>query len=440
MNPAMGAAARSLIRCACIVLLAGCPVSKGPIQRAIAYLNASQTKHDSSAPGHVDYAGNWPQIFHFKNIPGYRIPDVSPFVVVFAHHALAAITPETQIALGLGDADVSNAQDMRKRAMNCLLRFQANEDAHDAGTFGFWPYDADPRPGDSPLELTLFDLLQGPLLGGDRTPVNLSYYPLELAVPADADVTATVYAALLDDQLLDGGPGAETGLGALLGGNRHTKGVLLRSDPNWLPDNSGAYLTWFMRKRNGATYGNDVDLVVNANVLFALARYGLTDTPGFGEAIALIDDAVNDGLHRTRWDDISLYYPDSYVFHYCVSRAFAEGPAPALAPAVERLAAELIDEVRHCASGTAFWDKGHPQLNTAFAVLTLINAGTNSPLVDEGVAYLERTQNPATGAWDEAPFFIARADSGIVIEWESAPLTTVLALEALCKAQLRNRR
>ena len=424
--------------CAGTLALAGCPQTQTPVQRAIAYLDAAQTKQDCWRPGHVDYNGNWPQVFHFRNVPGYRIPDVSPFVVVFAHHALSIVTPATQDALGLTETDIQRAREMRTRAIGCLNRFASDPAAHDAGAFGFWPYDAGPQTGNSPLEDVLFELLQGPVLGGDRAPINLSYFPAKLALPADADVTATVYAALRDNELLDGGDTPPAVLESLFGDNRHVNDVVLRFGPDWLPHNSGAYLTWFMNREAGAPqFGNDVDLVVNANVLFALARAGLDDAPGFAETVALINDAVGAGLHRTQWDNISLYYPDSYVFHYCVSRAYAEGPVPALAPAVQQLASELLDEVRHCADGTAYWDKGHPQLVTAFAVLTLINAGSESPVIDDAVAFLERTQDPITGAWDEAPFFIARADTGVVIEWESAPLTTALALEALCKARLR---
>ena len=416
----------------------GCPTRRSPIQRALDYLDAVQIEHDSDDRGHIDYRGNWPQVFHFKNVPGYRIDDISPFVVVFAHHALATIKPATKDALELSEADLQNALDMRLRAMECLGRFKSNDNAYDADTFGFWPYDEDAGQDITPLESLLLDLLQGPVLGGTRAPINLNYFPPALAVPADADVTATVYAALLDHHEIDEGPAVTMDIGAIFGANRHIDDVPLRFNPQWLNKNSGAYLTWFMDKGPDALqFGNDVDLVVNANVLFALARYGLADTPGFSETAVLINDAVENDLHRSSWDDISLYYPDSYVFHYCVTRAYAKGPVPELAASVARLASEIIDDARRCPDGTAHWDKGHPRLNTAFAVLSLINAGSNSSLIDEGVAYLERTQNPVSGAWDEAPFFIARADSGIVIEWESAPLTTAIALEALCKAKLR---
>ncbi len=425
--------AAAIVLCAC-----GCPAKRSPIQRALDYLDAAQVKHDSSEKRKIDYRGNWPQVFHFRNVQGYRIDDVSPFVVVFAHHALATITPATRDALGLSETDLQSAQDMRVCAVECLNRFKSDDSGYDAGAFGFWPYDNDVGQASTPLEGLLLEVLKGPVLGGTRAPINLSYFPSGLAVPADADVTATVYAALLDHQSLDDGPAVTVDIETLFGANRHIDDVLMRFSPAWLNRNSGAYLTWFMDHGPGAQqYGNDVDLVVNANILFALARYGLHDAAGFSETAALLNESIANGLHRTHWDEISLYYPDSYVFHYCVSRAFAEGPVPELENAAAQLAAEIVDEAHRCDDGTAYWDKGHRELNTAFAVLSLINAGSSSPLIDEGVAYLERTQNPVTGAWDEAPFFIARADSGIVIEWESAPLTTAIALEAFCKARLR---
>ena len=79
----------------------GCPHSPSPIERALAHLERVQTKKDVQLARHIDFAGNWPQVFHFRNIPGYRIPDVSPFIVAFTHHALTNITPETAEALGI---------------------------------------------------------------------------------------------------------------------------------------------------------------------------------------------------------------------------------------------------------------------------------------------------------------------------------------------------
>lgn len=429
----------ALMLLATAAVLAGCPRTASPIERAIQYLESSQTKQDSTVPGNFDYAGNWSQDFHFQNMPRYRIRELSPFVVAFVHHALALVNHDTQVALEIDATAAASAHTMRKRAIQCLERFESADTAPDAGTYGFWPYDRNPGARESALEKALFELMQGPSLGGTRMPINLEIFPSKMAIPADADVTAVTYAALLDDQVLDEGPGTTEAFENFFADWRHTAGVSLRFAPDWLPDNSGAYLTWLMYREPGAPeFGNDVDLVVNANVLYALARHGRVDTPGFYDSVAIINNAVSDGLHRSRWSDISLYYPDSYIFHYCVSRAYAEGPIPELEPAVQRLAEEISDDAIDCGDGSAFWDRGDPHLNTALAVLTLLNADDSSRLIDRGIDYLLAHQDPLTGAWDEAPFFIARTDSGLVVEWESAPLTTAFVLEALCRARLRD--
>jgi hypothetical protein len=154
-----------------------------------------------------------------------------------------------------------------------------------------------------------------------------------------------------------------------------------RLNPPWLPPASGAFLTWLTyRHRPLPRFPNDVDLVVNANVLYALARYGRLGVPGADQAVALINLATALGLHRGRLEEITAYYPDNLAFGYAVSRAFFEGPVPALEPSVRILADDLEASVRFRPDGTAYWDKGEPHLNTAFAVLTLLNARRETPI------------------------------------------------------------
>jgi hypothetical protein len=178
-----------------------------------------------------------------------------------------------------------------------------------------------------------------------------------------------------------------------------------------------------------------VDLVVNANVLFALGRHGRLDLPGVDEAVELINEATALGLHRDRLEEITLYYPDNLVFHYAVSRAFHEGRVVELAPAVETLARELEDSAVVREDGSAYWDRGAPHLNTAFAMLTLLNAGRGADLVARAAAYLSMEQ-AADGGFDAAPFFMARTDAGQVFEFHSASFVTGMALEALSRYAL----
>jgi hypothetical protein len=286
------------------------------------------------------------------------------------------------------------------------------------------------------VEDVLLALAKGPILNGMRTPINFDFFPDALAIPSDADVTATTFAALLDDDLLDGGYGVNSAPEKFFSDWRDTGDVPLRFRPVWLPEESGAFLTWLC-------YGspwtpNDVDLVVNANVLFALARYRLLETPGVSEAIALINQITEQGLHRTHPEEIALYYPDNYTFHYAVSRAYYEGPVPALRPAVEILADDLEQSSLEDNDGAAYWDKGAPELNTAFAVLTLMNAGRRTRLIAKGIEYLKPRQFVPPGCRAEGVFFLGRSDGGLEIDWVSQSFTAAMALEALCRFALVN--
>jgi hypothetical protein len=151
----------------------------------------------------------------------------------------------------------------------------------------------------------------------------------------------------------------------------------------------------------------------------------------------LIDQAVAEGIHRDV-AQISLYYPDTLVFHYTVSRAFHEGGVESLGPAVQLLADEVEAEAQILASGSVFWDRGDPALNTAFAVLTLLNAGRGGPLTEGGAEFLRETQDPVYGHWPEAPFFLGRSAKGLTILWSSSAVTTAMAAEALMRVQLEH--
>ncbi len=409
-----------------------------PIARALGYLRTTQVTLLEEAETGGDYAGNWPQHFHTNVLPDYRIRDISPFMVTFIHHALALINEESVAALGLEPADAEDARAMRLAAVDFMRRFEARPDDPTAGTFGFWPHRRRFRTlRDFRRAHRARQALQGPVFRGTRSPANVSFFPPKLAIPPDADVTATVYAALLDHARLDGGSAIDPPIDRIFSDWRDLGQVPRRRNPDWLAPESGAFLTWLAyHDPPNRPKPNDVDVIVNANVLYALARYGRLDTPGAAEAIRLINDVTLAGQHLNWPVDVTDYYPDNLAYHYCIARAYHEGPVPALRPAVERLADELATSFWITPEGTAFWNRGAPHLNTAFAVLTLLNAGRTDPPVDWAVQYLIDQQDPRFGHWAESPFFLARSDSGIVFEWSSAALTTAVVIEALCRHRL----
>ncbi len=410
------------------------------IRRALEFLLAHQLQEpllihvgEESAR---DYPGDWPQFFSLRRTPALRVRDVSPFMVAFIHHSLTQVVADNRKPLGLSRRDVRDARSMRKRAIQFISGFESPAGAADAGTFGFWPYDQYPDVPKPGVERALVAWLRGPILGGMRVPLNLHVFPSPLAIPSDADVTATTYAALLDDATLDGGPGSTVPFYQFFVDWRDLGIVPRRLNPPWLPPASGAFLTWLTyRDASFPLLPNDVDLVVNANVLFALGRYGRLDVPGVAESVDLINQATALGLYRDHLEEITEYYPDNLVFHYAVSRAFHEGGVTMLAPAVEMLADDLESSAIERDDGAAYWDHGAPQLNTAFAMLTLLNAGRDTPLLARAAAYLIAEQN-RRGGFDAAPFFIARADGGQVFEFSSTAFTTAVALEALARYSL----
>ncbi len=325
---------------------------------------------------------------------------------------------------------------MRKKTITFLERFRAASPSLDANTFGFWPYDRRTEPP-SLVEQLFSIVLRGPVLGGNRVPINMDFFPRELAIPSDADVTGTVYAALLDNAILDDGRMPSNVISRFYSDWRDLGQVPRRLNPSWLPSQSGAFLTWLnYQPPESDPFPNDVDLAVNATVLFALGRYGLLETPGCEQAVGLINEATRLGLHRTHPEEISDYYPDNYAFHYFVSRAYREGGVDGLRPAAELLADTIEAEAIDDGAGCIHWDKGAPHLNTAFAILTLLNTGRYGALTDGGAAYLEKEQDPQLGGWDEGVFFVARLEGGQEVCWVSAAFTTAMALEALCQYEM----
>ncbi len=408
-----------------------------PIQLALRYLEETQLAADQVVWQQTDYAGDWPQCLAFRR-EGPFVRDVSPFISTFIHHALSLIVGEHREILGLRIADVESARRMRRAAAELMLRFQAGPESPDAGTFGFWPQRSGGWvPGDLLLSRIGLLVAQGPRFMGSRAPVNVSFYPRELAIQADADDTAAVYAALLDHARIDGGDEVAVRFERFFTDWRDLGQVPRANDAPWLPGKSGAYLTWLAYRGDlESLRPNDVDIVVNANMFYARGRYGRLGAAGVPEAVAIINDAIMAEAHPSDPDRLSLYYPDNLALHYCVARTYREGGVSDLKLAAELLAQDLLSSYDVSDAGHVFWNPGDPHLNTALAVSALLRAGYVGEVPADAVAYLLSEQDPNTGAWEAGVFFRGRYDSGIEAGWLSPALTTAMALEALGEHRL----
>ena len=410
-----------------------------PIALALRYLTATQQDMDRRVGQRQDYAGDWPQCFGFSE-HGPFVRDISPFMPAFIHHALAFIHEGTQNVLALSDADVAAARRARQRTVELMLRFEAESGELDAGTFGFWPDQRSTwRPGDRVLGRVLDRRWEGPEFMGYRAPTNVSFYPEDFAIPTDADVTAVVYAALLDAAELDGGAAVSLTFHQVFVDWRDQGQVPQRNVQPWISAPSGAYLTWLAYRDDLSDPApNDVDVVVNANVLYVLGKAGEFDAPGVTDAVLMINAATQSGAHLTDPNTISLYYPDNLVLHYAVSRAYGEGGMTNLQPAVDELVDDLIATVEPDGQDGCFWDRGAADLNTAMGALTLLNAGDREDLVQCAVRYLIARQDRRSGGWEPGVFFVGRLDNGTEVSWVSPALTTAMAMEALCRFRLLN--
>lgn len=246
-----------------------------------------------------------------------------------------------------------------------------------------------------------------------------------------------------------------------------------KEDPRngWKQKNSGAFLTWlkdeskpvFASPESGVIpLGvNNVDGVVNANVVFALAIAGRKDVPGYADAVRLVQRVAE----KRAWQAAALYYPQPLMFPYAASRAFRDGGAreEPMQRAMECLLADLIHLHEACT-------RGHPRrkgvfpggadrseaLATALGLAAMLNIGKPTArrlgletrydhavetsvnrLLDlrrTGIAH-DRDTIWKTGSivhsWRAGTVFASSFDD--LAHWRSEAQTTAIVLEALAR-------
>ncbi|OFZ20264.1 MAG: hypothetical protein A2X94_15435 [Bdellovibrionales bacterium GWB1_55_8] len=401
------------------------------LDRAVQYLDLSQQKVTS---GEDYFSGEWPSTMRSTR----RIPLIGPagtggydsnsFTVSSIHNALASIWKRQQL---------ERIPPMLDLSMERILSYQNGD------SFNFWPL----------LEPKLYQSTD-PAFARIRRP---NHFPIKYArleagcnVYNDADDTAVAFTAMQNYNLVRPENALElpSEIGPVFSRFRDVN--------RWTPHfynllhrtiNTGAFMTWLedekpfrpksyipSTNRFYLPFGlNDVDCVVNANVLNALARYDELDTPGVKEACRYIERAFRKGRQKS----CGVYYPSPFNAHYVVAKAFDAG-VKCLEPAVKIAVKDILKKQlpdgswRSSISG----DDVHTSL---YALNALLYAGqfetfSSGSAIDLGIgkALLSGHKNfDGSMSWKEGVFFSGGTFARHWIFWKSEAYTTSLAADAL---------
>ena len=187
-------------------------------------------------------------------------------------------------------------------------------------------------------------------------------------------------------------------------------------------------------------YGtNDIDAVVNANVLHALAEKGETDSSRIiGNAAQYITKKIKSGNYKRT----TVYYPNRYHLHTSVARAYSSGITE-LSEAVGLLTADIIKQQRPNGSF-----KSRKKLNssdriqsTANVLYTLLHIGEfekykTKPVIEKALHYLlsQMKADPVQGVyWDGGVFFSGGTVVRNILQFKSDANTTVTVSWCLMK-------
>jgi hypothetical protein len=293
-----------------------------------------------------------------------------------------------------------------------------------------------------------------------------------LNVPDDADDTALA-AALWHTAAQRGVAVSPVDTAVLAQFGRHRDQQRAKEDgrDRWKGTGTGAYLTW-LASETDATFGapqrgviplgvNNVDAVINANVVYALALTGQRHQPGYADALRVVLRAAQ----LRAWPAAGLYYPQPMMFPYAATRAFRDGGAqePPMRAAMSCLLTDLITTQEaygraHPARRGGFPGGGDRSeaLATALGLTAMLNIGISVArscglecryrrAVDEsaehllalrraGIAHDDATRR-VTGArvyWWRAGVVFASSYEDLA-QWRSTAHTTAVALDALAR-------
>ncbi len=187
-------------------------------------------------------------------------------------------------------------------------------------------------------------------------------------------------------------------------------------------------------------YGtNDIDAVVNANVLHALAENGETDS---SRIIRNAAQFITAKIKRGNFKRTTIYYPNRYHLHTTVARAYSSGITD-LGEAIHLLTADIIKQQQ--ADGSF---KSRGKLNsfdriqsTANVLYSLLHIGEfekhkTRPVIEKALHYLltaMRTDASQGYYWKGGVFFSGGTVVKNILQFKSDANTTVTISWCLMK-------
>ena len=431
------------------------------IAKLLTYISNEQL--NTTVEGY-EYEGEWPANIRMRtgflllNNPKYDVYDSNCFALAGIHNTLASTY--------LKRPDLVEIYPMLEKALPRLLSYYSD------GGFNFWPL--------LPPGGRLYMFHKNKKEGFVRRPVQYKLYSPYIRKAAnvvnDNDDTSQGLLALILHSKAQEKAGIENNfniqLSPLLSFWRDTA----RASQHWYniihfdKRESGAFLTWRALEEpfpswniprllvNNATfllpystlypkaftpyipYGcNDVDAVVNANVMTALAVNGESNSPGVENAIKFIESKVK----RKKWSRAGIYYPNRYNLHYSTLKAYSSG-IDKLQPACEKLIVHIKKTMRSDGSfkSRRIVNKGDVEQSSIYALHAMLQYGNpfqngNKIYVEKSIRYLlSRLRNHDKGICIEGGIFFS---GGTVIRntmyWKSDVYSSALFLECLVMYQ-----
>ncbi|SNQ61929.1 prenyltransferase/squalene oxidase repeat-containing protein [Candidatus Methanoperedens nitratireducens] len=236
-----------------------------------------------------------------------------------------------------------------------------------------------------------------------------SYLLVDPYIPPDLDDTSVAFASLRENGIPVEDDGMEYALNF-----RAPDGLFYTwmNEEKWLNKSDPLY---FYYKQN------DIDIVVNANMLYALSLDG--------KQAPEVSGYLNSYIANNSFTDPTIYYNDPYIQLYMFTRAYADGHVKDLEPSMPVIRRYLLSTQKPDGS----WGN---EINTSLAAVSLLNTGYKGKALDNAIEYIMSTQRN-DGGWAE----IGVSTGGIwPVYIGSEDFTTAFSLEALGKYSELHRR